>query len=133
MSAMPKRDSAAAGDAKQAAAEVIAGRPGQASRRWLGVTALVVFVLVLLRGSSNQNRSPNHASISDAPDGTSALRAYADALGHQSGSVEGDFNLPSSPGLLFVFTPRTGFTKQEAQRLATGTPGGGSSLTGRSS
>jgi undecaprenyl-diphosphatase len=45
VSAVPKRDSAAAVDAKQAAAEVIAGRPGPASRRWLGVTALVVFVL----------------------------------------------------------------------------------------
>jgi hypothetical protein len=88
-------------------------------RGWiaLGLMALVVFVLVLLRGSSNQNRSPNHASISDAPDGTSALRAYADALGHQSGSVEGDFNLPSSPGLLFVFTPSDGFSSADVQQL----------------
>ena len=30
---------------KQAAAEVIAGRPGPTARRWLGPTALVVFVL----------------------------------------------------------------------------------------
>ena len=32
-------------DPKQAAAEVMAGRPGPAARRWLGPTALVVFVL----------------------------------------------------------------------------------------
>src|SRR4029077_8675644 len=45
MSALPKQGSGVAGDAKQAAAEVLAGRPGPASRRWLGITALVVFVL----------------------------------------------------------------------------------------
>jgi hypothetical protein len=88
-------------------------------RGWiaLGLMALVVFVLVLLRGSNNQSRSPDHASISDAPDGTSALRAYADALGHPSGSVEGDFTLPSSPGLLFVFTPTDGFSSAEVGQL----------------
>ena len=88
-------------------------------RGWiaLGVMALLVFVLVLLRGSGGQGRSPDHASTSDAVDGTSALRAYADALGHSSGSVEGDFSLASSPGLLFVFTPTNGFSADEAEQL----------------
>ena len=45
MSALPKDDAAPIADPKQAAAEVIAGRPGPTARRWLGPTALVVFIL----------------------------------------------------------------------------------------
>lgn len=88
-------------------------------RGWiaLGVMGLVVFALVLLRGTGTQGRSPNHASTSDAGDGTSALRAFADALGHSSGSVEGGFSLSSSPGLLFVFTPSDGFNADQVQQL----------------
>ena len=46
-------------------------------RGWiaLAVMVLLVFVLVLLRGTGTQGRSPDHASTSDAADGTSALRA----------------------------------------------------------
>jgi len=45
MSAMPKDAGAPLAEPKQAAAEVIAGRPGPTARRWLGPAALVVFVL----------------------------------------------------------------------------------------
>jgi undecaprenyl-diphosphatase len=45
MSADPKDASAHQGEPKQAAKEVLAGRPGPTARRWLGPTALVVFVL----------------------------------------------------------------------------------------
>jgi undecaprenyl-diphosphatase len=45
VSAQPKDASAPLAAPKQAAAEVIAGRPGPAARRWLGPTALVVFIL----------------------------------------------------------------------------------------
>ncbi|HXJ48905.1 MAG TPA: phosphatase PAP2 family protein [Candidatus Acidoferrum sp.] len=45
MSAQPKDTGARLAEPKQAAAEVIAGRPGPTARRWLGPTALVVLVL----------------------------------------------------------------------------------------
>lgn len=45
MSALPKDVSEPLAEPKQAAAEVLAGRPGPTARRWLGPTALVVFVL----------------------------------------------------------------------------------------
>ena len=45
MSALSKDASAAFDEPKQAAAEVLAGRPGPTARRWLGPTALVVFIL----------------------------------------------------------------------------------------
>jgi len=96
-------------------------------RGWiaLGAVALLVVVLVMLRGGGGQSRSPEHASTSDAVDGTSALRAFADALGHASGSVEGEFSLPSSSGLLFVFTPTDGFGADEVQKLNSWMASGG--------
>jgi membrane-associated phospholipid phosphatase len=45
VSALPKETPAPLAEPKQAAAEVLAGRPGPTARRWLGPTALVVFVL----------------------------------------------------------------------------------------
>ena len=45
MSALPKDAAAPLAEPKQAVAEVAAGRPGPTARRWLGPTALVVFVL----------------------------------------------------------------------------------------
>jgi len=87
-------------------------------RSWigLGVMVVLVFVLVMLRGNTTANSSPNHLSTSDAPDGTSGLRLYADALGHSSGTIEGTFSLPLSPGLLFIFTPGP-FSADDVQQL----------------
>jgi undecaprenyl-diphosphatase len=45
MSALPKDAAEPLAEPKQAAAEVLAGRPGPTARRWLGPTALVVFIL----------------------------------------------------------------------------------------
>ncbi len=45
MSAQPKDASAPLAEPKQAAAEILAGQPGPTARRWLGPTALAVFVL----------------------------------------------------------------------------------------
>jgi membrane-associated phospholipid phosphatase len=45
MSALPKEGSPVLAEPKQAAAEVLAGRPGPTARRLLGPTALVVFAL----------------------------------------------------------------------------------------
>jgi undecaprenyl-diphosphatase len=45
MSALARDSAAPLAEPKQAAAEVLAGRPGPTARRWLGPAALVVFVL----------------------------------------------------------------------------------------
>jgi membrane-associated phospholipid phosphatase len=49
VSAQPKDASAPLAEPKQAAAEVLAGQPGPTARRWLGPTALVVFVLFAIQ------------------------------------------------------------------------------------
>ncbi len=96
-------------------------------RGWavLGGLALLVAVLVLLRGPSGSGDSPEHRSDSDGPGGTSALRLYAQALGHPTATVEGDFTLPSSPGLLLIFTPTSGFSAAEAQQVSSWLTAGG--------
>ena len=89
-------------------------------RRWIllgGVVALIA-VVVVLRGTATGD-SPEHSSASDAGNGTSALRLYAESLGHATGAVEGDYALPSSTALLFVFHPTEGFSNAESQQLDT--------------
>ncbi|HEV2030083.1 MAG TPA: phosphatase PAP2 family protein [Candidatus Dormibacteraeota bacterium] len=49
MSAEAAKTNPPLAEPKQAAAEVIAGRPGATARRWLGPTALVVFVLFAIQ------------------------------------------------------------------------------------
>jgi hypothetical protein len=99
------------------------------NRGWFILGGLVVLValLTLLRGPAGAGDSPEHRSDSDAANGTSALRLYAESLGHPTGTVEGDFTLPSSPALLFVFTPSQshGFSAAEAQQLANWVSSGG--------
>jgi hypothetical protein len=98
-------------------------------RGWFILGGLVVLValLTLLRGPAGAGDSPEHRSDSDAANGTSALRLYAESLGHPTGTVEGDFTLPSSPALLFVFTPSQshGFSSAEAQQLSNWVTSGG--------
>ena len=48
MSTQPKDTTAPLAEPKQAAKEVLAGRPGATARRWLGPTALVVLALFLI-------------------------------------------------------------------------------------
>jgi hypothetical protein len=85
---------------------------------------VLVVILVLLRGNSSSQSSPTHESTSDAPDGTSALRAYAQAMGHSTGTIEGDFSLPSASGLLFIFTPGP-FNSDEVQQVNSWLSSGG--------
>ncbi len=96
-------------------------------RRWIGfgLLILVIAVLVALRGTAS-NDSPDHSSSSDGSNGTSALRYFAQALGHQAALVEGDYSLPSSHALLFVFSPSDGFgySLQQAQQLQNWISGG---------
>jgi membrane-associated phospholipid phosphatase len=64
VSALPKDTSAPLAEPKQAAAEVIAGRPGPTARRWLGPTALVVFLLFAI---DTYLVYPNHVLPFDVP------------------------------------------------------------------
>jgi len=62
--------------------------------------------------------SPEHRSSSDAANGTSAARLFAEAMGHPTSAVEGTFSPPSHDGLMFVFTPTSPYTSDDAGQAA---------------
>ena len=98
-------------------------------RPWVLLVGLMVVlaVLVALTTPRRGGASPDHESTSDAVDGTSALRAYAEALGYRTSALEGEFQLTGSPGLLFVFSPlpQSGYSAAQAGQLRDWVSAGG--------
>jgi hypothetical protein len=94
---------------------------------WLGLLALVIVVVVLvaLEHPGSRASSPDHRSTSDAANGTSALRLYAEALGHRTELVETTFAIPQDTGLMFLFTPVRAVTADEAQSISGWVEAGG--------
>src|SRR3954454_19417487 len=84
------------------------------ARAWIVGAGLIVGALVAVFVSQPNAGSPEHSSNSDAADGTSALRLFAEAMGHPTGQVEGSFAPPAPNDLMFVFTPTTAFSRDEA-------------------
>jgi hypothetical protein len=95
-------------------------------RRILVVGALVLAIglAVYLRGSPSED-SPDHRVGSDAADGTSALKRLAEALGHPTTTLQDDFAPDLGTRVLFVFTPRSGFSREDAKRLTDYVAAGG--------
>jgi len=60
--------------------------------------------------------SPEHSSTSDAANGTSAARLFAQAMGHPTPEPSGTFGAPEPFGIMFVFTPTSPYTSDEAER-----------------
>ena len=60
--------------------------------------------------------SPGHSSNSDAPNGTSAARLFAESMRHPTDQVSGTFAPPAPYALMFVFTPTSRYTSDEAER-----------------
>jgi hypothetical protein len=77
----------------------------------LAVAAGLIFLQ-----SGGQQDSPEHSSLSDGPNGTSALSQYAASLGHGVQTVALTFDLPNPPATLFVFNPSP-YSATEASRL----------------
>jgi uncharacterized protein DUF4350 len=91
---------------------------------WIGALLLAMVVAIVLRGQSTGD-SPEHRTDSDAANGASALPQLAQALGHATTTLDGDFRPDLGMGVLFVLSPTAGFTKAEAQRLSDYAAGGG--------
>src|SRR5207248_8596133 len=98
-------------------------------RPWVLLLALVALLAVVtaVTASRPAGTSPGHESTSDAGNGTSALRLYAEGLGYRTGAVDGEFQLPASPALLFVFTPlpSSGYSAGQAAQLRSRVQGSG--------
>jgi uncharacterized protein DUF4350 len=87
-------------------------------RGWVIALVLALLIGVVAYLGQPRQDSPEHNSNSDAPNGTSAARLFAQAMGHPTGQIEGAFSPQSQNGLMFVFTPTSPFTSDDAVQTA---------------
>jgi hypothetical protein len=87
-------------------------------RGWVIALVLALLVGVVAYLGQPKQDSPEHSSGSDAANGTSAARLFAQAMGHPTTQIEGTFSPPAADGLMFVFTPTSPYTSDDADRAA---------------
>ena len=87
----------------------------KAARGWIAaalVAAAIAGLAYLLRPGSD---SPEHSTNSDAANGASAVRLFAQAMGHPTDQITGTFNPPQQgSAVMFVFSPTSQYTATEA-------------------
>jgi len=88
------------------------------ARGWVVVTLIAIAIAAIAYYVQPHQDSPEHSSASDAANGTSAARLFAQATGHTASQMVGTFQPPPNDGLLLVFTPTSPFTSDEANRTA---------------
>jgi hypothetical protein len=87
-------------------------------RGWIaaGVIGLAIIAAIVI--GQQKPDSPEHSTNSDAANGASAVLLYASAMGHSTHQVTGSFELPAPSSMLFVFTPTSAYTFDEANATA---------------
>jgi len=95
------------------------------ARGWLIVGVISVLVAAAAYAGQPRQDSPEHSSDSDASNGASAALLLAQAMGHPTSQIKGTFSPPAASGLLFVFTPTSNYTSDEASRLMSWVKTGG--------
>src|SRR5216684_7150761 len=94
-----------------------------------GLRGWVTALALLLGGAAYlaqpRQDSPEHSSNSDAANGTSAALLFAAAMGHPTSRIADTFSTPSQNGLMFVFTPTSPYTAEDANQAANGVRLGG--------
>ena len=95
------------------------------ARGWIVAGVLAVALVAVVLFNQQAATSGDHSSNSDAADGTSALLLYDSALGHPTDQLAGSYTLPAPTGLMFVFTPTSAFSSDEAANTVTWVRGGG--------
>jgi hypothetical protein len=86
------------------------------TRGWLIAGLLAIAVAAVLYSIQPHQDSPEHSSNSDSANGTSAVRLFAEAMGHPTDQTAGSFSAPARTAVMFVFTPTSAFTADEAER-----------------
>jgi hypothetical protein len=86
------------------------------ARGWVIAGAAAIAIAALAYLAQPHQDSPEHSSNSDAANGASAALLFAQAMGHPADQVSGTFVTPTTPGMMFVFTPTSPYTSDEAER-----------------
>lgn len=83
-------------------------------RGWIALAAVAVIIAGAAYLLQPKQDSPEHSTNSDAANGASALLLYAQAMGHPSDQITGSFDLPDAGSMMFVFTPTSPYTADDA-------------------
>jgi hypothetical protein len=86
------------------------------ARGWIIAALISIAVATAAYFVQPHQDSPEHSSNSDAANGTSAARLFAESMGHPTDQVSGTFAPPAPFGLMFVFTPTSPYTADDAER-----------------
>ena len=84
------------------------------ARGWILAAAVAVLIAVGAYLIQPRQDSPEHSTNSDAANGASAALLYSEAMGHRTDQIAGTFNPPDPFSLMFVFTPTSPYTTDEA-------------------
>jgi hypothetical protein len=87
-------------------------------RGWVLALLLALLIGGAAYVAQPRQDSPEHSSSSDATNGTSAARLFAAAMGHPTNQIVDTFAPPAQNGLMFVFTPTSPYTSDDATRIA---------------
>src|SRR6266508_3797031 len=87
-------------------------------RGWALAAGIVIAIAAVASLAQPHEDSFEHNSNSDVANGTSAALLFSEAMGHPTDQVAGDFTLPARDGLLFIFTPTSPFSTNDADRTA---------------
>ena len=87
------------------------------ARGWIIAGAIALLVAIAAYVLQPRNDSPEHSTNSDAANGASAALLFAQAMGHPTDQLTGGFDLPDSFSIMFVLSPTSPYTPDEADRL----------------
>jgi hypothetical protein len=88
------------------------------ARAWIAAAVLLIALVGAVFIGQQRSDSPEHSSSSDAANGSSALLLFASAMGHPTSQVAGSFALPDYNTTMFVFSPTSAYTSNEAKDTA---------------
>lgn len=86
------------------------------ARGWAVAVVVSVAIAAAVYFFQPHQDSPDHSSNSDAANGVSAALLFSQAMGHPTDQIAGTFNPPADRGLMFVFSPTSPYTSDEAER-----------------
>lgn len=85
-------------------------------RGWALAAAVGIVVAIAAFLLQPHRDSPQHSTNSDAANGASAALLFSEAMGHPTNQIVGTFDMPGAGSIMFVFTPTSSFTPDEADR-----------------
>lgn len=98
------------------------------ARGWIAAGVVAVLIAAAAYAFQPHNDSPEHSSNSDAANGTSAALLFAQSMGHPTDQLAGGFAAPANFSVMFVFTPTSPYTAEEADSIREWVRSGGGVL-----